>query len=274
MLSIKLFIITFFLVISSQIYSEIILENVSLDIIDSASEIIAKERIKYPQKISKINKIDVTEKLSISFQAKSSLPENNDTFNLNQASVVFTSKNNQEQFSFSTKYTPYKKVYKVTLGKDKLKEKGISNSVYKMDLVLGSYDEPKGLVYAIGEIELKVGTAVPGDKHEELGPKPEILHTFSKPEKMVSAYISISFSAFLVVAFIGFLVVLKSFGLDFSLLSKSSASDYIFYLCILSYAGVIFSYWVGIKLFPTLFNMLLLAVPTLVFGNISLKAKN
>ncbi|OMJ08661.1 hypothetical protein AYI70_g10205 [Smittium culicis] len=244
--------------------------KISVNLVDKLGDVVTKERPEYPEKLKKRFELESGSKIVVEFEAISSSKDHKH-IPLNQAALVLTSLDKTSQTSISSKFSEAKNSYKIIMNKLKIENHIASNGEYSADLVLGSFSEKTGAVYNLGVININCfKSSIEKSDHIIYGPKPEIFHTFSAPQKMVNPLVSVIYTALITIPFALFFTMLGSSGFLSAINKNATVSDYSFFGCILSYASLIISYFIGVKIFPILFYGLVLAIPTFIFGQKSL----
>ncbi|OLY84942.1 hypothetical protein AYI68_g883 [Smittium mucronatum] len=249
--------------------SEIVPKKLVLSLVDKLGDVVLEDRPVFPNKLDKKFELESKSKLSIEFEAFNG-NEASERILLNQATFVLTSIDKKEQVSLSSKFVKSKNKYKATLSKSKFGRFLTRNGQYTIDLVLGSYQVQKGVVYELGTLDLNCFPSEDNASTVVYGSKPEIKYTFPVPQKMINPIVSIAYTALLALPFLWYFIMLGNVKFPASKKKSFSFYDLAFFGCILSYSSLITSYFIGVKIFPVLFYGLILAVPTLIFAQKSL----
>lgn len=249
--------------------ANLLVNNLRLHQKERTGDTIFDQTLAYPKTFTQPLTLQPTTPLTLTFDAR--LSDNHQAVELDQAMVSFQQLSTGADVAIPVKMTKDVGSYKLSLTRKLFRKCFTQSGTYNMALVVGSPEETNGVLYELGEVEVK---AISTNANKNLntkkyGKKDEIRHQFGAPQKMPNLGISLIFIALVCVPLVVLVAVWMGLGANLSNLPKEPMGA-VFLGLVGAYMGLAVGYWVGIKLFPTLAYCLVLAMPTYLVGQYAL----
>ncbi|KAJ2883666.1 proteasome regulatory particle base subunit [Coemansia aciculifera] len=247
----------------------IVAKDVSIKVVDRDGSMLFDKKLSYPKTFSQTPKVKSSTPLSISFKAETAGSQEQ-LKQLDQALVSFQHTTTGHEVGLAAKASKSGE-FKMEMTRAQFRKHfDLAPGTYNVALVLGSHsDEDGGVLYKLGNVHME-GSSKNGGKAAKsvvYGAREEIQHQFGSPQRMPNAAVSLAFSGVVVAPLVLLLVVWARLGVN---VAGVQWEGVVFLGAVAAYVGLAVSYWVGVKLFPTLAYALALALPTFVSGRYAL----
>ncbi|KAJ2454572.1 proteasome regulatory particle base subunit [Coemansia sp. RSA 2336] len=250
-------------------YAAVETKNVVVRVMERTGDKLFEEKLTYPASFDAVPKVKALTPLVISFDVLA----NDTALVLDQAVVSFQHTETKAEVALPARAakTP---AYKLDVSRKVFRQNfGSAPGIYNVALVLGSFAEG-GLIYELGNVHMVAGNkAKLKEPKATYGPKPEIQHRFSEPQKMPNILFSLLFTGLAVAPFVALLGVWGRLGVNLQKLQLESAGLVTFMGLVSAYMALAVAYWIGLKLFPTLGCALVLSLPTYLTGQYALSRR-
>ncbi|KAJ2134839.1 proteasome regulatory particle base subunit [Coemansia sp. RSA 518] len=249
----------------------VVAKNVVVKVMERTGDKLFEKALEYPATLDTVPKIKATTPLIITFDSQT---VNDTSLVLDQALVSFQHVDTKNEVALPARAVKSTESYKMDVSRKNFRlHFSSAPGVYNVALVLGSFKQG-GLFYDLGNVEMVAPKGTKEKKHEvAYGPKPEIHHRFAEPQKMPNILVSLFFTGLVVVPFIGLLGGWAYLGVNADKLQMEPVGSVVFMGLIAAYITLAISYWIGVKLFPTLTYALVLALPTYLTGQYALSKR-
>ncbi|KAJ1841533.1 proteasome regulatory particle base subunit [Coemansia sp. RSA 2708] len=249
----------------------VVAKNVVVKVMERTGDKLFEQTLKYPATLDTVPKVKATTPLVITFD---SLTTNDTLLSLDQAMVSFQRAGTEDDVALLARSAKGAGSYKMDISRKNYRRYFSSApGIYSVALVLGAADHG-GLFYELGNIEM-VGSkgAKPKTPAVVYGPKPEIHHRFSEPQKMPNVFLSLIFTGLAVAPLVVLVGGWAQMGVNLNKLQLEPVGSVVFMGLVATCMVLAIAYWVGIKLFPTLAYALALALPTYLAGQYALSKR-
>ncbi|KAJ2359386.1 proteasome regulatory particle base subunit [Coemansia sp. RSA 2618] len=257
--------------LSTTVSGSVLAKNVVVKVMERTGDKLFEEALKYPATLDTVPKVKATTPLVITFDSQT---VDDASLALDQAVVSFQHVDTKEEIMLPARAVKGSGSYKMDISRKSFRiHFSPAPGVYNIALVLGSFEEG-GLFYDLGNVEMVAAKGAKTKKPAAVyGPKPEIQHRFAEPQKMPNILVSLFFTGLVAVPFIGLLAVWAHLGVNADNLQLEPVGSVVFMGLVAAYIALAIAYWIGVKLFPALTYVLVLALPTYLAGQYALSKR-
>jgi len=259
-----------------KVLTEVTVSNFEIRVADYASDAVSKRiPLNFGQKLSQNISYDHLQKIGIAFTFKHQGQTNP---KVQQAFIKFTHAKTQTEVFFVMKPTQTQYVLDLSI-QEHYDTFHYQSGDYDVDLIVGDTFLQHPIRWSIGRVTISLPAAPSSytqPKSQTLyDPLPVIEHAFRKPEKRPPLVISLAFTGLVLSPFLVLFIGLVWVGANMKKLASLGVnflSAVLFEASIISILCLFALYWLRLNMFQTLFYLGGLSLPTIFFGQKTLRA--